>query len=311
MSKAAIRYVIGEVVEFGDKGIISAHMQRDSSGQPHKNVKPAKAGPVPQAPATAPLVLVPSVDAADKKGIESGGDVPRYPEWALVLVTAVLALYTYRLFRATKDLSIEAAGDAAKNRKMMADQHLAMTSHVRATEALADAAVASERAFVFISTPHAEHNNGGQRPEPKGSFLINFINLGKTPARVDAVDAKFAVWKSRASLEAMTEHQLGTMLPIGVWLAAGAISEYHKIPCSATTEDLKPILEGRGEFVVAIVGRIFYGDVFNKTNETGFAFEWAFRTSTLLPINNSRLNYTRPRDDESKKPHALTPPVAL
>src|SRR5689334_6128561 len=60
---------------------------------------------------------------------KGGGESAYWPpsaEWALVVVTIVLALYTYRLFRATKDLAIGATKDAAEVRKVMGGQQAAM-----------------------------------------------------------------------------------------------------------------------------------------------------------------------------------------
>ncbi len=52
--------------------------------------------PAPQPPPTTPLVLVPSVNAASNDRLENGSSGPKYPEWALAVITAVLAYYTYR-----------------------------------------------------------------------------------------------------------------------------------------------------------------------------------------------------------------------
>src|SRR4051812_18501465 len=85
---------------------------RDSLDKPHVrgiSAQPDPPRPLRQSPPMAPHVLVPSVEGQHREdGAGSGSNWPISPEWALVWVTIILALYTYRLFRATNTLAQDA-----------------------------------------------------------------------------------------------------------------------------------------------------------------------------------------------------------
>lgn len=87
--------------------------RKSASTAPSQDAKPAPSPPVLTSETRQP----PRHDAG-----EQGGNGPHWAEWALVVVTGFLAIYTYRLFRATGRLVTE-AGETAK-RQLRAYVHV-------------------------------------------------------------------------------------------------------------------------------------------------------------------------------------------
>src|SRR4051812_25203363 len=94
-----------------------------SQVRPDSGAKSQKAPTLPTRP-----VIANSLQTTEReKPIEgSGYRPPPGADWALVFVTAILAIYTFRLFRATKELADGASKDAERVRDVMGKQQAAM-----------------------------------------------------------------------------------------------------------------------------------------------------------------------------------------
>lgn len=131
---------------------------------------------------------------------DQGGNDPHWAEWALVVVTAILAVYTYRLWKATNTLGADAKSTGVTQDQRM--QESIAIAHESATAALLGAKAAmesadaardsvaayqrSQRAWVshvaFDHYPVDITDAPGGKPLSATSFSIRWQNAGQTPA---------------------------------------------------------------------------------------------------------------------------------
>lgn len=149
-----------------------------------------------------------------------------------------------------------------------------------------------ERAYVFLSTTPTRNENAKLELVRASPRPLLFVNLGKTPARVETVIASCRHWPNGA-VERLTEQPAGQKVEtFAVWLAGnGEPLGVKYVQCTATPEQIERA--ARGDGIIALVGHITYRDIFDDCHDFGFAFEMPGNPPVMVEIPNPDLNYSR------------------
>jgi hypothetical protein len=200
----------------------------------------------------------------------------------LVIFNGLLALYTWRLYRATAGLFTETAGlreaAAEQSRDMKASIAIAGIA-ANASKAAAEALPSIERSYIFL---RIEHHSFQLRPidtpHMKAPFIrslsvrCNFINHGKTHAVVQAIRIGIKRLAGDLAGDAWSE-QATVKLPVDV-LGTGESFEKEGLlisdPEKLTEGDADLILGGT--MFIYFFGHVAYQDVFGSDRETQFCW---------------------------------------
>ncbi len=204
-------------------------------------------------------------DQSDRQGHESSTELGLViPTWALVLVTAILAFFTYRLWNATKTLS-EDAQRAAERQASEVRESLDIGRQT--IETMERNAHQELRAYVVVHTGNFRPQNSG-----RGRWLEwepRIINTGKTPAHNVVIVARAAVMPHPLPPE------LDLTLTVGPsssrWtLGAGQWSHARRwLDRMLTDTEMQQVMNLQGS-AVYIYGRVTYDDVFGVEHYTHF-----------------------------------------
>jgi hypothetical protein len=255
---------------------------RDSLAKPHEGRVTAQSSqqrrPEPQPAVTTANTLVPSVEAAnDKHRTEGGSYWPQVAEWGLVIGTVALAIYTARLFYATKRMADDARQTADKQ---AAHTEASIAVAERSADAACQAAAATEtsvatmkataerqlRAYVMIDT--IQPGVRGPLPYPMPiPYVITIKNFGQTPAYDAEVDAE-------AGIEPIANERHLASTPRGPGKSSRMpIGPGGEIHITLTPPVLtQPAMDGLVNHTCAlyVLGIIRYRDAFGKLHTTRF-----------------------------------------
>ena len=172
-----------------------------------------------------------------------------------------------------------------------ADAASAATANANAANSLATASMASERAFVYIDPPATRDYNGriGRPWAPGFIWELYFINLGKTPAKVESMAVSFTVWGPDA-LEQATEMPFVRVYPLNFTLGAQATSGGQAVRLDTTAQDLERVRGGQA--TIGLIARLTYADVFGNRYDEGFIYR-IDGPGAFYIVQNEHLNYTR------------------
>ncbi len=204
----------------------------------------------------------------------------------LVLFNGFLALFTARLYIATKGLF-----DETRGLRKAADQqaHDMKRSLVIAKES-ADAAVASEAAWVFETIRIYNFREGwygtSEGNERRVEVRYAIKNFGKTPAIIGSyhIDVIIANDPPLPDAEFFSE-MIGDERPIEI---LGADEESGELECSRKTISLTKAQETglpRGYLHLWIVGHVHFEDVFGKRRARLFCYKYDSSHRRLIPYS--------------------------
>lgn len=204
----------------------------------------------------------------------------------LFIVTSVLALYTYRLFRATQELATDARVAALKHDdRMSRSLELSESSARAATEAaqataatvtvMRDTAHRQLRAYVLLAdeTQCEPYAGGAEWPH----IQIVFRNFGSTPAHDITVSA-IAGLRPPFCDDAMLTTADQEPISRG-WLGAGDKRKTMFHHAALTPEEIESL--ERGTLTFMMEGAIHYRDVFGEVHRTTFRYQYNFKESRL------------------------------
>jgi hypothetical protein len=255
---------------------------RDSLAKPHDGRVTAQPNqqrrPEPQPAVTTANTLVPSVEAAnDKHRTEGGSYWPQVAEWGLVIGTVALAIYTARLFYATKRMADDARQTADKQ---AAHTEASIAVAERSADAACQAAAATEtsvatmkataerqlRAYVMIDSVEAAEKEPRQFPMPI-SYVVTIRNFGDTPA-YDAeiiADAELAPATEENRLtNSLVRETKTSRMPIG----PGGEIHLKVDPPKMVLAQLNELIAHARELYV--YGVVHYRDAFGHNRTTRF-----------------------------------------
>ena len=181
----------------------------------------------------------------------------------LAAVTAILAAFTYKLWRSTKDL-VSGADKANK---------------------------ATERAYIFVEVAIAESLIGFAAPK-EFLFKVSFLNQGKTPAEIVKLRGymEFRDFSDGPPHELIHWNGAEIELPVGIGIAgnAGFVDDFRKALGPQETKQLRSM-----EKMLYAVGRITYRDIFNRIFETSFCWQYFHHSETekFILTRESKLNH--------------------
>jgi hypothetical protein len=144
-----------------------------------------------------------------------------------------------------------------------------------------------ERAYVFVNVKIV----GRVVSTPSGllpsDFMVNFCNLGKTPAIIKMLSAHsliatgiFPVLPEGGPSEERFEE--------GLVIAAG---EWREVPLRFNISDSQMGEIERGESILFICGRIEYKDILRTTRKTGYCWQYRPYPENFIFSHASKLNY--------------------
>jgi hypothetical protein len=215
---------------------------------------------------------------AEKRGGEDGF---KLTDWLLVLFNGLLALYTWRLYLATRGLvhaaeiqssdmklSIAAAESASVAAQVSADASKTAAEHVPKTE----------RAYLFLESDINSNLEDlfDLHPEAtiqRAEIVFGFRNHGRTPAIVQSLHVGVRYWDKPISdnwddaVPSMTSTGQLTIQP-GLVISSEPVGGY-KAELNLTREQFDNALQGRRGCVM-FWGKIVYLDVFKERHETGW-----------------------------------------
>ncbi len=206
---------------------------------------------------------------------------------ALAVITGVLALYTYRLWREAVKARKAAIADGIEARKETREALDIARQAADASKNSADAALASERAYVFGEMKL----QGTLEPEPHQmptncSAEIRFANHGKTPADVEEI----RVYHTRIAISPDT--------PADAAAYTERIGQQPQLPPGRVIGEPYVFLYkfniGHRRDTINIVARIAYRDVFGGKRHTQIVYQTvtpaAFIPSLVVSLPEDPLN---------------------
>lgn len=181
----------------------------------------------------------------------------------LAVATTVLALYTYRLFRSTRDIALDARQASDSQRRQMAE---AISHSARAADIARTAMIAQNRAYVrydgcrWFSHPDLTDGSIFWSIHPK------WFNSGDTPTRETYVYAHYDLRDDPLPDDYSFSEPQVTLSPISIGANSGVTSGAWNLE----GEDILAIREGKKHFYIWGIAR--YRDVFDDTplRETRF-----------------------------------------
>jgi hypothetical protein len=216
----------------------------------------------------------------------------------LIVATVILAIYTARLWTATKEM----ASDAARVAKQQAADTQTALAHAKtaadaataaaiAGKASADAIPTIERAYVFfdhaatapLNTPRLEI----PIIKPKATRQIVFRNYGKTPGIFRGMASQFRYWSIEPEPIPASDWKLA---PTVVVSAGEALAPF---PCilEATKDEIAEAALGRGGGLF-LTTRLDYEDIFEGKHETATCWQFdVVKGIFILFEGTHRLNY--------------------
>ena len=202
----------------------------------------------------------------------------------LFLGTAVLAIYTYKLWKTTN----KAVTDSESVAKRQAEETQASLAIAKvssdAAKAAADASVASQRAYMFFDLDATREANAGRPPvtDTDNRRKIVLRNYGKTPAIIEAVYGYFQYWQG-GDLDPGDASYI-----VANWVGAEKM-ETILLELSASQEEIDRARNGDG--ALAVIGLIEYRDVFDRRHRTGFCWRYEFQGNVFSLVEDKRVNY--------------------
>jgi hypothetical protein len=270
--------------------------------------------PVPDERGTKKLPAVIGLSAAPVLRVESTDKTVRLsdyrsPEWVLAyctatlaLITAALALYTFRLYRATvglgRDAKVSAEQQSGRMERSITEANraaVAMEAVARATTnnaTLMQTLLTKQmRAYVSVDLGQSTYQDANLR------FAVRptITNNGLTPARNVSFKVLAGIIDG-TSPETITFPPIGDLIVNDIGLAprqSFTISAVlnHRVPDA----DVSTIMQGNTRKLFAW-GRVTYDDVYGGSWETNFCFSYTFFTDAdgkvivngfYFPRNNS------------------------
>lgn len=197
---------------------------------------------------------------------------------ALALVTLILAIYTYRLWRAARE---GAQAQAESTREALQVAQRSADAAVTSSEAL----LAAERAYLFVEVVQNTVTIDDSFPR---QVSVKIWNHGRTPAELTRIRSYMSVSET-VPQELLATEDSEQELPAGVGLP----------PRTALDLTLEVRFNDGQLFQVSTltkamycIGRIEYRDMFGQARATGFC--WRFVQSAtqqeFVPVRDSKLN---------------------
>lgn len=200
------------------------------------------------------------------------------PEWwlvyltaALVFVTLGLAIYTARLWKATKNLASDAKDASARQAGEMQESLRIAEANAKATEKSVKSSQDSERPYLFVEISEystMELTNG------LGVWCCKYtvINQGKTPAILTKL--KCDVWYKNGQPPTAIKKATTDSLPEGGYvIGSGKQRTFPAIAQPLEWNDIRRMEEDHRPGVFCY-GRIEYKDIFGADHYTTFCWQF-------------------------------------
>ena len=208
-----------------------------------------------------------NVNNKDSSSKPKDDHITNYNFWLMVLTAGLLCCNIFLL------LSTKKAADAA----MRSANSLPIT----------------ERAYLFVdSIEWPKGEDGFTLSEYNNLNLIKVIitNVGRTPAILSSVSAKISIKESEYPTRDAVRGKLEIVLPKGVIIKSDGM---EKISCGQV---IGPSIITEKEFrqsTILCYGYIIYEDIFGKSHETGFCYEFKpiYSEGQFHISQNRELNY--------------------
>jgi hypothetical protein len=262
-----------------------------SSSIPTQQAKPALLSPVLTGETARP---------SRQDSAQSGGEGPHWSEWGLVVVTVILAVYTYKLWKATNTLAKDAKEAAAEQSKLTVAslgemRRAADTASIGANAARMGADIARDtlhlayRAHLHFDTWSIENF----RPNSVPVVRFEILNRSHTAAELvgfrSTYDDTDAPPPEPEYLEPI-KPKYGLVRPSD---KAGTVVTYEfQRPISGET--FQAVAEGKR--AVYVWGELTYKDIFGDDHRTGFGMELWISHGPMggwnaFPIDKPGYNY--------------------
>jgi hypothetical protein len=268
-------------------------MQAASSSKPHKggvasNPENTSRTPSQQGSpaASAPVLATEARQPPRQNAGEQGGSGPHWAEWALVFVTGLLAVYTYRLWRSTKEAATEQAKLTVAS---LEEMRRAADAAGRSADVARDTLHLAHRAHLHLESWQIDNF----RPNAVPIVQLDVLNTGPTGATLIGIRTAYDYTDpppASPAYRAPAQPKHGLVRP----------SDMAEIVLSFEFQG--PISEDAAEAVASgtrpiyIWGEITYEDIFGDDHRTGFGIELRVtgdetRMWTSRPIDKPGYNY--------------------
>jgi hypothetical protein len=265
--------------------------------KPHNEGEPAKVEER-NSPIAKPIAQV-TTDQGDTKGKDkrawSESLLEKPTDTLLVFFNGLLALYTWRLYRATSGLFTETAGlrEAAENQRIDSLRSIAASElAAKAAQASAEALPIIEGAYVYpviAGENVAESLSAFQHPDVRTNRLrINFYfkNFGKTPVNILLYRAHL-IHLDGPNLRAtnMVRFQLVQRATLG---AVDHTEPLETEIADFSREEWGSVMSAGSRLYFA--GEIRYADIWGNIWQFSFNWEYSPAHGRLVPDNQARIN---------------------
>jgi hypothetical protein len=203
----------------------------------------------------------------------------------LALATIAIAIYTARLFGVTRGLLVEARNQFPHFTANAGAAKIA----AEAAQTQASALLAGQRAriFAYVIEPKFSQIPGGN-----SQISILFENHGGTVAIVTKVSFNIEVfpkYPKRGVEQKLIDISFPSGQVIPVQISDPAAPRFRVDPEFIAGNDFELAKSGKGKLLA--MGYIEYRDVFDKSWETGFCWEYILEGGAFFVSNNDELNY--------------------